>query len=131
MKFFSTYLPLILPMSIHVLGSGFAGTCDNISFTGNSTLQADCLEINGQRTTSTVDLNKCITNRDGNLVADKEGGFAGSCRNCDFDGDSDTDLSCECRDFRGDYWWRQIDLDTFVDNSNGNLTCEGADKQFY
>lgn len=68
MKFSSTFLAFVLPMSTHVLGQNFADLCDNITLIEPYTLQADCLDGEGtQVRTSTVDLYSCLGNVNGVL----------------------------------------------------------------
>lgn len=50
-------------------GNGFSGTCKDIRMKvdSNTVLQASCRKVDGSYTTSTLDLNKCIVNRNGYL----------------------------------------------------------------
>lgn len=68
MKRVVVILSLILSMSTCVAASGFANTCDNISFSSPSTLRAECLQAgNDQLRTSTINLNGCVGNKNGDL----------------------------------------------------------------
>ncbi|KAJ5351743.1 hypothetical protein N7452_000717, partial [Penicillium brevicompactum] len=106
-----------------VSASGFANTCENISSSG-TTLRADCLGAGtGQLQTSTIDINCCLSNSNGNLrvLTIISGGYSGSCKSCALQGS--TGLTWQCRNTSGQFVTTTQDLNNCVTNSNGRLTC--------
>ncbi|EHK46434.1 hypothetical protein TRIATDRAFT_89816 [Trichoderma atroviride IMI 206040] len=122
MKFSSTSLLLILPMSTHVLGQNFADLCDNISLIEPYTLQADCLDGDGTHVqTSTIDLYACLGNANGMLKCLANGHFGESCRDCVLQ--DDTIFVCQCRNGHQQVARAFIDLNSCLNNGNGKLYC--------
>ncbi|KAL7926529.1 Cyanovirin-N [Trichoderma austrokoningii] len=122
MKFSSTLVSLILPMSVHVLGQNFADMCSNITFSAPSTLKADCLDGEGTHViTSTIDLYKCLGNSNGVLQCLANGHFLASCNKCTLqDG---TIFACQCRNGKQQVAMSWIDLNDCINNGDGELTC--------
>ncbi|KAL6901393.1 Cyanovirin-N [Trichoderma evansii] len=121
MKFSLTFVSLILPMSTHVLGASEIRECVNATFNNPSTLQADCVDGNGQLRTSTIDLNECLENRNGILYCGTNGRFGASCEKCILQGEAI--FECECSNVQKQVAKTFIELNSCVTNSNGKLTC--------
>ena len=54
-------------MSVSAAG-GFSGSCSNYYMQGNNVLTATCGNGSGGTQTSSIDLNRCIANYNGNLA---------------------------------------------------------------
>jgi hypothetical protein len=104
-------------------GTGnFAASCSGIALQGN-VLSASCYDIAGQSAATTLDLDTCITNDNGALAWQANGGYAGSCSGCGLGG---TIMTCNCGEFTGDVGSTSIDINDHVSNCNGVLTCGGC-----
>lgn len=105
--------------------SSFQYTCSNIAFAyvnNQATLQAMCLQANGNANASTLVLNG-ISNQNGNLVMGSgASSFQQSCGNIQITANgSSVTLSALCRTTSGSSNPTSIALDG-ISNNNGNLT---------
>ncbi|KAB5590245.1 putative effector protein [Ceratobasidium theobromae] len=100
-------------------GNGFSGTCKDIRMKvdSNTVLQASCRKVDGSYTTSTLDLNKCIVNRNGYLQIQANGNFGNSCYFCGYD-NGNFRCSCTPGPIISSVW-----LDSCVGNNDGQLFC--------
>ncbi|KAL7897749.1 Cyanovirin-N [Trichoderma sp. SZMC 28014] len=122
MKLSSTFLSIILSMSTHARGQNFADLCNNITLIEPYTLQADCLEGDGTTVrTSTIDLYKCLGNINGVLKCYVNGRFGTSCTDCVLQ--DDTIFVCQCRNAQQKVGRTYIDLDSCINNGDGELVC--------
>ncbi|KAL2131847.1 hypothetical protein VTI74DRAFT_4561 [Chaetomium olivicolor] len=136
MKSLSSILVLGLAAS-GALAINFAASCDTNSIkVSGRTLTARGKNIWGQYTCSKLDLNRCIKNRYGTLQSDPAGAgphIGDECINCT-NGKPENGLAidggpslmyCQCNPGTGaarENWPTAIfDLNTVVDNNNGNL----------
>ncbi|SPN96995.1 uncharacterized protein DNG_00515 [Cephalotrichum gorgonifer] len=128
----------------------FFGTCDSNWYVSLTTdrawMYATCKSKSGTKITSRLDLNYCVGNNNGNLVANNSGRFRGSCTDCTPDRDAlvigDVDLppgitipglsepssilTCNCKRKDGSITLSStLDLNKVVGNSNGYLSCYG------
>jgi len=101
--------------------SGFANTCESISFVGPTTLQAECLNESGNTVFTSINLDSCVGNNNGGLVCSGGGNFANSCQGSSLRGS--TDLVSSCRNEAGDFESTSIDLNNCLTNNNGQLGC--------
>ncbi|QRW02750.1 CVNH domain protein [Ceratobasidium sp. AG-Ba] len=101
-----------------IAGGGFSASCSGASVSG-TTLTANCGNGNGGSRWSSIDLNQCIANYGGNLVCAKNGGFGGSCSECEIR--TGVYMICGCSG--GSNPTPIIDLDNCVANYGGNLAC--------
>ncbi|KAJ7882268.1 Cyanovirin-N [Mycena leptocephala] len=101
-------------------GSNFSSACDNIVIdTHELTLTATCQKSGGiGSSTTTIDLNSCIGNTNGELVAGNS--FAASCSNLQASG---VELTASCTNPAGTTINTAIDLNVVVGNDDGSLTC--------
>ncbi|KAJ7868285.1 Cyanovirin-N [Mycena leptocephala] len=100
-------------------GSSFSSTCDNIVVnTSSLTLTATCKTSGVGSSTTTIDLNSCIGNTDGDLIPGAS--FAGSCSNIQASG---IELTASCQNDAGTTINTSIDFNVFLSNTNGVLTC--------
>jgi hypothetical protein len=116
----SIYLSLcVLSLRINIT-RGFKGNCNEIEL-NKSVLSAKCQNLKGDYASTSVNLNKCIGNRDGVMFAGWTD-FYGTSRNCKLD---KTILSCELKDAKGYRWPKSyFDLNDFVANEYGKLECK-------
>lgn len=109
--------------SAALAGGGFTASCNSISLFDNANqLQANCGNNTGQIVRATVYLNGSITNNDGHLAWQRNGGFAGSVRDCRLAVTGVTVLTCSARKRDGAYADSAITLDDEIANYNGVLT---------
>ncbi len=119
---------LMMSVGKALAGGGFTASCKNIQVSvyighgGFSPLEADCYNVNGQLSHTYVDLNAAITNNDGNLAWQKNGGFAASVDNCGIDVSNVTRLHCLATKRDGSKVNASITLDDEIANYNSNLT---------
>ncbi|KAJ7660175.1 Cyanovirin-N [Mycena polygramma] len=100
--------------------TNFSATCTGISFNpSNNDLTATCQNAGGiGTTTSTIGLNSCVGNTNGELTAGND--FSASCSNIRFSG---VTLSALCRTPAGVGINTSLDLNSVMSNRNGLLTC--------
>ncbi|EAS27844.3 uncharacterized protein CIMG_13572 [Coccidioides immitis RS] len=125
MKFLNA-LPLLLssisPAAIAVpLADNFSKSCDILGVQQN-TLTALCQAPRGEIRTS-LDLNHCFANSDGQIVARNEGYFHNSCNYCG--GTGEGILRCFCNKKGSGQEDTKIDMNAVVKNIDGHLTCYG------
>ena len=106
---------MVLPPSARDLSvkSGFDQTCDRGSYTFNAEedrFAASCASgPNDDNVASTLDLNACLANANGQLVGRDRGDALSTCLDCSVDV---TTLQCDCRDDSNDFVTSVIDLNT-------------------
>ncbi|KAJ6535650.1 Cyanovirin-N [Mycena capillaripes] len=102
------------------LKHNFSATCTGISFnSSNDNLTATCQKSGGIGTaTTTIGLNSCVGNSNGELVAG--GAFSSSCSSISFSGIT---LSATCQTPSGTTIRTSLDLNAVLSNNNGFLTC--------
>ncbi|EJD34694.1 Cyanovirin-N [Auricularia subglabra TFB-10046 SS5] len=103
--------------------SNFAGSCSGIHLSGtepNLDLVATCNRASGGTETSSLVLNGCYTNTNGQLSFQKNGNAFQSCHNCFIV--SGTDMRCTCQLISGADT-SDIDLNVNIGNDNGQLVC--------
>ncbi|KAK7994698.1 hypothetical protein PG990_013471 [Apiospora arundinis] len=110
----------------------FGASCemDTVKVSGR-TMTGACHPVSGELVCSSLDLNECVTNSNGQLESPGNGYFY-SCRNCSNGKttsglliDDPAFLHCDCSAGANDWNWPTavIDMNTFVSNSNGRLQC--------
>ncbi|KAF7335685.1 CNVH-domain-containing protein [Mycena venus] len=104
----------------------FLATCRNTMFDVQTvTLTSTCENLAGRMVTSSISLDSCLSNDNGQLVAQIDGSFSLTCQDITFLGviDNTVTLTARCEAFYGPDITSSIDLNTVVDNNNGFLTC--------
>lgn len=116
---FSIVLLLInsIYSSTVLLKQRFNQSCSNLSLSG-SMLNATCRTRNGRNSSTSLDLNNCVTNNNGNL--ERGVNFFNTCYGCNLNGAT---LSCRCRRRNGTSRDTSLNLGSFISNTNGFLTC--------
>ena len=76
-----------------------------------------------QKLPSPLDLNDCLTNFDGELKYKRDGGYARSCRRCNFESKDTLVLKCECRKYDQSYRNATIDLNDYIVKHDNQLDC--------
>ncbi|RPA73039.1 hypothetical protein BJ508DRAFT_334488 [Ascobolus immersus RN42] len=126
----STILVSICLLVDSALCGGFKESCDMTRTTlmNNGNLITFCKKgREGYGDSTWVSLRYCIANAGGNLVFRKRGGFLNSCKK-DFDMNMDIPgkvmfwANCERSD--GFYQYSQIDLNEFITNKMGIISCD-------
>ncbi|KAJ1324034.1 CVNH domain-containing protein [Microdochium nivale] len=102
-----------------VAAAGILDECININFR-QDWLVADCLQAKGSsaRINSAVYIDNKLTNNDGNLRWQANGGYRLSCRDCALIG---LTYTCTCRPNFGQYRATSINLEEHIANYNGFL----------
>ncbi|KAJ7096890.1 Cyanovirin-N [Mycena epipterygia] len=110
---------LAAPVNEPVPDTNFSSTCSGISVNlGNLDLTATCQNSSGGTETTTIGLNSCVGNTNGELTAGNS--FSGSCEDISFSG---VELSALCRNPAGTLISTSLDLNAIFSNTNGVLTC--------
>ncbi|KXJ85347.1 Cyanovirin-N [Microdochium bolleyi] len=104
---------------------GFMRSCLNVQLVDwNRELRAKCGGGNDNLCTS-IYLDYCIANADGNLAGRYKGAFGVSCGGCTLNG---SQLECTCFGPEGEPQRRtSINIDDIISNRNGKLECYGID----
>ena len=97
----------------------FSNSSSNIYLNGTN-LCATCLDSQGNKHDSSIDLNNYIGNIEGTLTWG-ESNFAGSSSNFSLSG---AVLSAECSDSDGNTHHSSINLNNYISNQEGALTAE-------
>ncbi len=84
-------------------------------------LAANCASGSGSLVSTSLDLDACLTNSNGALGWETNGGFAGSCSSCALAGGST--LTCQCANVAAQNAATTLDLSTGINNCGGVLTC--------
>lgn len=95
---------------------GASSQCTNSYLVGPAQLYAECITTKTTKT-STLDLNTCIANIDGNLVWTTNGGgnYGHSCEECQLvNSENGMNLSCNCRNMAGEMNLTNISLGMFL-----------------
>jgi hypothetical protein len=112
-----------LAQDIALAGGGFSASCNNLTFRGGpTTLGANCYNNTGTAVHTEVDLNDHITNNNGNLAWERDGGMDGSTKNCELIEVGSTYMVCDAARKDGSYNQSSIHLDDEIANYNGVLT---------
>ena len=99
----------------------FSASCTGTSFiAASSTLKSGCKNLKGATADFDLNLDTCFENRDG--VLRKGVGFAKTCTGCIMETKT-TILKCTCENAQGKKVAAQVDINSFITNSDGKLTC--------
>ncbi|KAM7208566.1 hypothetical protein V8F20_001247 [Naviculisporaceae sp. PSN 640] len=104
----------------------YLGTCNECSMqtvNGQIALQCHCLPKSGARKWSTLPLNRCLVNRNGQLAWLADGGFQGSCEGYLFQDFRYFQSRC-LNNAKVRNWSYQKDLEERIHNYNGILGCD-------
>ena len=103
------------------IGKGFTKACSGSQLQAGRMLAANCQDDTKDLTSPVLDLNACLSNSDGALAWQNNGGFAGSCTGCVLRGGSA--LTCQCKNVAAQSVATTIDLSASINACNGVLTC--------
>ncbi|KAH7040431.1 uncharacterized protein B0I36DRAFT_357733 [Microdochium trichocladiopsis] len=115
-------------VSLDKRDGGFFGSCDVVRL-GNptSTLIADCRDLSGNWRTSTLNLNRCFANLNGNLAYVQHGNYGNS---CDVRGsylDVNRNYAIRCQGNNGVYGpLKAYPINPYITNASGQLMCFGG-----
>ncbi|KAI1170026.1 hypothetical protein F4777DRAFT_570677 [Nemania sp. FL0916] len=102
------------------LNKRFVGGC-NTTFTGSDTLNAICYESTKEVITS-LNLNHCVSNRDGQLIGYQEGNFSSTCRDTKVDNNGWLTGTCDNSEHNPRPASVNLDLYVKIDLDHG-LSC--------
>ncbi|KAJ7272384.1 Cyanovirin-N [Mycena rebaudengoi] len=117
--------PVVTTNVERAANGGFVATCTNTSVNiSNVVLTTTCRTSTGGQITSSIGLDSCIANANGQLVARQSGGFSASCPGIVFVGTSTSaTLNGRCTNASGTVVSSSINLNDVFTNNNGILTC--------
>ncbi|KIM50845.1 hypothetical protein SCLCIDRAFT_110053 [Scleroderma citrinum Foug A] len=122
MHLFSISVSLILAaLSTHAANLIISSGCQYTSLSG-SVLYATCQSSDGSDVSTSIDLNQCVANTNGNLFCSKNGNYSATCSGCGLSANAGY-LVCTCNDYNQAGQYADIELDQCLTNSDGNLTC--------
>ena len=98
----------------------FRASSRHVRLEGHCTLVAECADAGGNHHRSSLDLNDCLTNRNGQLRWRRGGNFAASSRHFRLVDDENV-LECECAEANGDWVHNRMDLNQRISNNDGHL----------
>jgi hypothetical protein len=103
------------------VGAGYTATCGVAQLQAGRVLAANCSTTSQSLSSTMLDLNSCLTNSNGVLAWQANGGFANSCSNCQLT--AGATLTCQCQPVSGSSVSTTIDLSSNISNCDGVLTC--------
>ncbi|TLS24272.1 hypothetical protein PpBr36_08848 [Pyricularia pennisetigena] len=103
----------------------YTRSCQGCYLSDTKYLFCYCSDAGGRRVGTEIDLDWCVTNQGGRLVAKANGNFSRSCNHERWVEGSTNVLTASCGDGRGGVRDSSINLDDFIHNNNGLLTCHG------
>jgi len=104
-----------------ILAGNFSASCTNITLDGDYDLIALCRASSGQQKLSSISLNNCLTNIDGEFRWARGGNFGGSARNARLV-DGGRVLEAElCRSENRGWRTASVRLDERITNEDGEL----------
>ena len=106
------------PLGKQALAGNFSHSCRDFALNG-TTLSATCKDRSANFRQTSLDLNRRVGNRNGNLTI--SGNYASTCKNVGLSGVS---LHGDCRTFNGDFRSTSLNLDGVITNNDGNLTFD-------
>ncbi|KAH7882515.1 Cyanovirin-N [Phlebopus sp. FC_14] len=111
---------LTLPfLKLVAAASGFADTCSNYGVSG-TTLSADCLQIDQATDSTSLNLDICLVNSNGELLCRSGGDYGASCSGCHLSG---TTFTCSCNNDAHQPVTTSYNLNNCIGNNNGVLVC--------
>nr|POE74377.1 cyanovirin-n like [Quercus suber] len=103
-----------------VAAGNFHASSRNVRLEGHSMLVAEAADVHGHHQWSSIDLNDCFTNENGDLKWAKGGNFAATSRDIRLENDGSV-LVAELGDGRGGWKHNQAYLNERITNDNGRL----------
>ncbi|KAB5587301.1 hypothetical protein CTheo_9252 [Ceratobasidium theobromae] len=86
-----TFAATTLLAATSAQAGNFGATCKSIRLENNNILYATCGNGSGSDYTSSLNLNACVVNNNGNLQCQSNGNYAVSCTSCGLSG---TTMTC-------------------------------------
>ncbi|KAK4464026.1 hypothetical protein QBC42DRAFT_264160 [Cladorrhinum samala] len=125
-------LPLVTAALFATSASaGFFASCKPNWTIFDNKLTAECRQINGAYRKTQMDMNLCVANDNGRLVGRDNGNYLRSCYSCAqgglriVDAPYNSFLQCMCVSSSGKEAPTEVDLDPFLQNVDGYLSCYG------
>lgn len=123
MSLFKISVSLILiALSTHCAANeldGFGYSCKDISLV-NNVLYSSCEGTDGSYISTSINLDQCVVNTNGNLSCSANGNYSSTCSNCYLSGKT---LVCTCNNYNHVGQSASVNLNSCLSNSNGQLTC--------
>ncbi|KAL8287768.1 hypothetical protein RB597_000085 [Gaeumannomyces tritici] len=113
------------PQPATLLRRSYTRSCDGCALSDTHYLHCYCWSAGGRRVETEIDLDWCVTNSGGELAPKANGAFSKSCSHERWDEGTTNVLVAYCGDGRGGARDSKLDLNDFVHNSNGILSCHG------
>ncbi|KAH7882511.1 Cyanovirin-N [Phlebopus sp. FC_14] len=113
-----TALILLVSPVMGLANGGFSETCSSYWVSG-TTLHADCLAIDQHIDSTSINLDICLVNSNGELGCWR-GDYGASCWDCGLSG---TIFGCTCNNDEHNPVYTSVNLDNCITNDNGALTC--------
>ena len=103
----------------HMTVQNFSASCTGTKFTADThMLSSNCKDMKGKAAPFDLNLDTCFANMDG--VLKKGGGYAKTCIDCTMEA---TTLKCTCKTANGKKVPAHVDVNSFINNTDGKLTC--------
>lgn len=108
--------------------------CDKVSLVSNNRFQAICTNAKSAKSANRVavnfNLDKCITNSNGQLVLKDNGFYSGSCRNCRIEERNRVYfLLCYCADITNSFKYVEAPLNKFISFRGNSIRCASVEKE--
>ncbi|KAI6334755.1 hypothetical protein MCOR28_009895 [Pyricularia oryzae] len=118
------------PRPTQLAPRSYTRSCQGCYLSDTKYLFCYCSDGGGRRVGTEIDLDWCVANQGGRLVARANGNFSKSCNHERWVEGSTNVLTASCGDGRGGVRDSSINLalpraDDFIHNNNGVLTCHG------
>ena len=117
--FVSMTVGFLNPLGKPALANNFSRSCGEYRLDG-TILRASCRNPSGNARQTSLDLNRGIANRDGNLRKGGSG-YASTCRNITLDR---VTLRGQCLTTNRDWRATSLNLDSIISNRNGTLVFD-------
>ena len=117
--FVSMAVACLNPLGKEALAGNFSRSCQITGLAEGRILTANCKDRSANFRQTSLDLNRRIGNKDGNLTI--SGGYTGTCKNIGLNGSS---LRADCKTYNGDWRATGLDLNRVITNNDGNLTFD-------
>ncbi|RPA77357.1 hypothetical protein BJ508DRAFT_330213 [Ascobolus immersus RN42] len=108
-----------------IICGGFGFSCDlREAQIDDTTYHLPCKKRDGSQRLTSVDLDDCFANADGELVPRRDGSFGRSCKEHRLEWQSSSEFVTDCRRDDGKWNSNTFDLNTILTNINGHISCD-------
>ena len=117
----SLFLGLVFSSGSALAEGNFVSSCNNLTL-DIPTLSASCRSINHDVNRTSINLDGYIINSNGHLIWQRNGRFAKTVKNCYL---WKSTLNCQARSAGGQWLHSELNLNSRIENNNGNLIYDG------